>query len=504
MVAEALAGLVFLPLLAACAVAAMPRRAIGACVGIGLLPLSLLLVPITAAVWRDGVVTMAVAGFESPLGIMWRADPLAVSLLWLIAVVATIVALAAMPSYLPAGDRGRRFWALWLLLVCAMNALLLSADLFNIFVALELVTLSAIGLLVIDGKPAALRAAMRYLLLALLGSLFYLFGVALIYGQAGTLDLHQAAERIGPTLLPVTALILMTVGLLVKSAIFPLHGWLPAAHGNAPAPVSAVLSALVVKVSIYVIWRLWFWMAADWQTGWHTEWSFALLGLLGAGAIIYGSVLALLQVRLKMMVAYSTVAQLGYLMLIFPLSGALGFTAATYHMLSHGLAKAAMFIAAGNIALALGSDRLDRLAGADRRAPLDVFTLAIAGISILGLPPSGGFVAKWLMLQAAWSIEGWLWFVVMLLGGLLAAAYLFRSLSALCARPPAVDLDASTSTRGVRWAGVLALLLALTALAAGLMPAPVLELLDRGFPPEVPPGPPPGLATNLWLLGDRP
>jgi len=502
MVTEAVAGLVLLPLLAACAVAALPRRAIGAFVVIGLLPLPLFLVPITESVWRDGAVTIAVAGFESPLGIMWHADPLALCLLWLIAVVGTLVAFSAMPAYPPAGDRGRRFWTLWLLLVCAMNALVLSADLFNIFVTLELVTLSAIGLLVIDGKPAALRAAMRYLLLALLGSLFYLFGVALVYGQAGTLDIGQAAERLGTTLLPVTALILMTVGLLVKSAIFPLHGWLPAAHGNAPAPVSAVLSALVVKVSIYVIWRLWLWMAADWQT----DWSLALLGLLGAGAIVYGSVLAFLQVRLKMMVAYSTVAQLGYLMLVFPLSGALGFTAATYHLLSHGFAKAAMFIAAGNIALAVGTDRLDRLAGVDRRAPLAVFTLAIAGVSIIGLPPSGGFVAKWLLLQAAWSIDGWLWFIVILLGGLLAAAYLFRALSAMCARPaaPIVDAASTTSAHGVRWAGILALLLALSALAAGLMPAPVLDLLDRGLPPGISSEIHPGSATDLQPAGDRP
>ena len=121
---------------------------------------------------------------------------------------------------------------------------------------------------------------MRYLLLALLGSLAYLLGVALIYGQAGALDLYQAGTLLDATLLPVTALVLMTVGLLLKSAVFPLHGWLPAAHGNAPGPVSAVLSAMVVKVSIYLLWRLWFWLAADWPLGWAPT----LHGALGAGA----------------------------------------------------------------------------------------------------------------------------------------------------------------------------------------------------------------------------
>ncbi len=482
MIAEALAGLVFLPLLAACAVAVLPKRAAGVFVWLGLLPLPALLLPLTEAVWREGLVRLAVAGFASPLGIEWRVDALALVVLWLNALIAVFVGLYAARDYPPGSARGGRFWALWLLLTSAMNALLLSADLFNLFVTLELVTLAAIGLLVIDGKPAALRAAMRYLLLALLGSLFYLLGVALIYGQAGTLDLYQAGERLGPALLPVTALVLMTVGLLVKSAIFPLHGWLPAAHGNAPGPVSAVLSAMVVKVSVYLIWRLWLWLAADWQPAW----ALPLLGGLGAAAILYGSVLAFLQVRLKMMVAYSTVAQLGYLMLLFPLLGPLGYSAATYHLLSHGLAKAAMFLAVSNILAVMGTDRLDRLAGVDRRLPLDTLTLALAGVSILGLPPSGGFISKWLMLQAAWALEGWLWLAVILAGGLLAAAYLFRPLAVLCARPvtaQATDGVTPPSATGLRWSGIVALLLALGALAAGLAPAPVLALLERGLPP---------------------
>lgn len=477
-----LAGLVFAPLLAACAVAVLPRRVLAWPVLAGLLPLPLLLWPVTSAVAQHGVLWLPLGGFEAPLGIFWRADALAVAVLWLNAVIALAVGGAAWRGWPPAGPAGRRFWSLWLLLVCAMNALLLSADLFNLFVTLELVTLAAIGLLVIEGKPAALRAAMRYLLLALLGSLLYLLGVALVYGQAGTLDLYQAGERLSPGLLPITALVLMTAGLLLKSAIFPLHGWLPAAHGNAPGPVSAVLSAMVVKVSIVMVWRLWFWMAADWPL----DAAMTLLGALGAAAILYGSVLALLQVRLKMMVAYSTVAQLGYLMLVFPLLGATAFSAASVHLLSHGLAKAAMFLAVANLMKALGTDRMDEMAGADRRMPLDVFALALAGVSILGLPPSGGFAAKWLMLQAAWGQQGWVWMAVILAGGLLAAAYLFRPLALLCARPvPAGAGEAAVKSTTLP--SLLALALALSALAAGFFPAPVLDFLAGGLPPGVRP-----------------
>ncbi len=481
MIAEALAGLVFLPLLGACALLVLPAgwRAMTAVTSLA--PLPLLLWPITALVHREGTYELAVAGFEAPLGIVWRVDALAVSLLWLNAAVGLGIGLAAARDFAPATQRGTRFWALWLLLIAAINALLLSADLFNLYVTLELVTLASIGLLVIEGKPKALRAAIRYLLLALLGSLLYLLGVALIYGQAGTLDMYQVSERLPAELLGVVALALMTAGLLLKSAIFPLHGWLPAAHGNAPGPVSAVLSAMVVKVSIYMIWRLWLWMAADWPLAG----ALPLLAALGAGAILYGSALALLAVRLKMLVAYSTVAQLGYLMLVFGLLDSRGFLGASYHLLSHGLAKAAMFLAVANLLGSLGTDRMDPLAGADRRRPIDVFAFALAGVSILGLPPSGGFIAKWLLLQAVWQHGGWIWGAVILAGGLLAAGYLFRALALLCARPVA-DADAEAGApAGGRTASLVALGLALAALVAGFVPAPILDFLSSGLPPAV-------------------
>jgi multicomponent Na+:H+ antiporter subunit D len=461
MIAEALAGLVFLPLLAACAAAVLPRRMLLLVVALGLLPLPLLLAPIIAEVARSGEILMPVAGFDRPLGIVWRVDPLAAVLLGLNAVIGIGVGAHAAVGT-AASEAGRRFWPLWLLLIAALNALLLSADLFNLFVTLELVTLSAIGLLVLEGKPAALRAAMRYLLLALLGSLAYLLGVALVYGEAGTLDLYQAGDVLDATLLP-------------------LHGWLPGAHGNAPGPVSAVLSAMVVKASLYIVWRLWFWLAADWPLGWAPT----LLGALGAAAIVYGSVLALLQVRLKLMIAYSTVAQLGYLMLAFPLLASGGFAAATYHLLSHGLAKAAMFLAAANLLAGIGSDRLEHLRGADRRFPTDVFTIAVAGISILGLPPSGGFVAKWLLLQAAWAQEGWAWIAAILIGGLLAAAYLFRPLAVMTARPAAEARAGAVAPH--RLASLIAMLLAFAALLAGFVPAPILAFLAVGAPPGVVP-----------------
>ncbi len=477
MTSEALAGLVFGPLLAACALILIPRRWAKAVVPVVLIGMPVLLIPITSAVLEQGTLELALAGFSPPLGIAWRVDALSLVLLWLSALVLLLVGVHALTGFPPGGDRGGHFWPLWLVLTSGMNAALLSADLFNLYVTLELITLAGIGLIAINGQPAALRAAMRYLLLALMASLLYLLGVGLVYGQTGTLDLLQAGQAMEPELLPVTAMVLMMSGLLLKSAIFPLHIWLPAAHGNAPGPVSAVLSALMVKVSIYIAWRLWFWMVPDWDLPVVA----LLLGLLGAGAIIYGSLLAMLARRLKMVIAYSTVAQLGYLMLVFPLASALAFKAATYHLIAHGLAKAALFLAAANILAGLGTDRLRQLPGLDQRMPLEVFTLALAGVSIMGLPPSGGFIGKWLLLEAAWEQAGWGWMLVIALGGLLAAGYVFRVLALTCFHPRTQIAD-FTPERASRIASLVALGLAVLAIVAGFASAPILALLETGLP----------------------
>jgi len=465
-------------LLAAVGSLVLPRAALGVMIRIGLLPLPILLLVPTVEVVRNGGYRVMMAGYDAPLGISWQLDPLSLLMLWLNVGMTIFVSLHASFSFPADHPKADRFWPLWLMLFSAMNALLLSADLFNIYVTLELVTLTAIGLIAIEGKSLALRAAMRYLLLALLGSLLYLLGVGLMYGQTGVLDLYLMAEYLSTGWLAPTAIAIMLVGLLIKAAIFPLHAWLPAAHGNAPGPVSAILSAMVVKVSIYLIWRIWFWTLADWEL----EHAARLLGILGALAILYGSLAALVQQRLKMVIAYSTVAQLGYLLLVIPLANSLAFQAGSYHLLSHGLAKAAMFLAAANILRSVGTDRLSRLAGVDQRLPLDVFALALGGVSIMGLPPSGGFLAKWLFLQAAWQAQAWEFVLLIATGGLLAAAYLFRVLAVVCLHPRH-RRHLPPPNRVPDLASIAALLLAVAAILAGFTSAPVLNLVQSGLPP---------------------
>lgn len=475
---EALLALLFVPLGAALVAAVLPAR-IGRAAALAsalLAPLALL--PLTAAMQAGHGVELLLAGLPLPLGIRLRIDGAALWLLWLVAIIVLAATLHAATS-IGARRPARRFWPSWLVLVTGLNAMLVSADLFNLYVGLELVTLAAVALVAYDGSTAALRAALRYLLLAMLASLAYLLGVALVHAGTGTLDLAQAIERSGGQLEPA-ALALMSAGLLLKAAIFPLHGWLPQAHGSAPGPVSAVLSALVVKVALLLLYRLWF------EGQLPLPAARLLLSALGVAAIIYGSLMALQQQRLKRLVAYSTVAQLGYLLLLFALPIAAAWQGTMLQVASHALAKGGMFLAAANLKQRFGSDRLGRLRGADAAAPISVFAFGLAAVSLMGLPPSGGFLAKWLLLNAAWQAgHGWL-VAVLALGSLLAAGYLFRALAVMLSRAGG-DRTAAGDAPAAS-AEYAALALAAGAIALGFGSAPLLELL--ALPPAIAEAPP--------------
>jgi len=418
-----------------------------------------------------GAQRYTVGGWGAPLGIDLYVDGLSLLMLAVTALVGLGVSTYAS-SYFD-HPKAIHFWPLWLFLWSALNALFLSADIFNLYVTLELMGLGAVALVALAGGANALAGAMRYLLVSLLGSLAYLLGVALLYHSFGSVDIVMLSQHIEPSPAALAAVGLMSTGLLLKTALFPLHFWLPPAHASAPAPVSALLSALVVKASFYILLRLWleiFPLAGA---------SFGqLLGLLGAGAVLWGGIQALRQTRLKLLIAYSTVSQLGYLFLAFPLGTSIAWKGAIYMLLSHAMAKAAMFIAAGNI---LRSDGHDRIADLDRlaqRLPLTVTAFALAGVSIMGLPPSGGFIAKWMLLEASIRSGQWWWGVVLIVGGLLAAAYIFKVIGHAFTQSEQPHEAGLLPTR-MEWA---ALALALVAILLGLFTTVPFALLEIGLP----------------------
>ncbi len=444
---------------------------------------------IGAAVWNaHAPLGYALGGYAPPLGLALRADGLSVAMLLIAAAVIALVAIFAGHAFArdPAAAEQRApltFWLLLLAILGSLNLIFLGRDLFNFYVGLELLTFSAVPLVCLKSSPETLRAALRYLIFALLGSILYLLGVALLYGAYGVLDVGLLAEAARPEPALWIALALMTAGLMAKTALFPLHLWLPPAHAGAPPPASAILSALVVKGSFFIVLRLWF----DVMPTEANRLPPQLLGLLGAGAIIYGSVLALQQARLKLLIAYSTVAQIGYLFLMFPLAlGAaeawesVAFTGGILQLAAHAFAKAAMFLAAGLIAERLGHDRIDGLAGVAQAMPTTFFALALAGVSLMGLPPSGGFSAKWMLLGAAAAEGQWWWAVVILAGGLIAAAYIFRVVGTTLAAPAEPLPPTPAAARLQEWA---ALGLAAIAILLGFLPLEPWPLLEIGGGP---------------------
>lgn len=515
-----LGALVLLPLLAAAVSVLLPtsaRRVPGVVTSLLVLGLT---APVLLEVGAGAPVELALGGHEPPLGIRLRADGLSVLFLVLTALVgvpvtafaavlpaatgqrlvaapatASTVSAASSPDDAPprqplawrAGHPG--FWPLWLACWSGLNAVFLAGDLFNTYVGLELVGLTAVALVALGGTESW-RAALRYLYVAVLGALFLLVAIGVLVATTGTLDIAGSAEAIaadpiGTRPAVLLALVLLTIGLSMKVALVPMHGWLIPAHGNAPGAVSPILSALVIKASLFVLLRCWVWLAAPLDDAALT-WLGWLLAGLGVAAILLGSVMALRQSRFKPLVAYSTVAQAGYWFLFFPLlleeeavvAGALAGTVGL--VLGHGLAKAAIFLAAGHLKEAYGSDELTALRGAGARYPMLVMGVGMSVIGLAGLPFSLSFSGKWLLATAAVS-AGHAWLVAaIVVATLLSAAYLLRVLAPLLLSEHAAQ---DPAPRRLPWSAQLPpfTLGALTILS-GFAGVPLADLLEVGAP----------------------
>ena len=425
----------------------------------------------------QGPLRYPIGDWNAPLGIELYCDGLSALMLAMSAFVGAGISLYAT-AYFPAkSNKSINFWSLWLFLFAALNALFLSGDIFNLYVTLEMLGLSAVALVALAGSANALSGAMRYLLSSLLASLFFLLGVALLYHSFDTVDIASLSIRFTTSPSGWAALSLMTAGLLLKSALFPLHFWLPPAHASAPGPVSALLSALVVKASFYILLRLWINVFPV-----SSGYAGLILALLGAAAILWGGVMALCQQRLKILIAYSSVGQLGYLFLPFAVSGIVhtysAWRGAVYFILAHALAKSAMFLAAANFMHFSGHDRIVDLPRMARQLPLSITAFGLAGVSILGLPPSGGFIAKWLMLGAFIGSNNWWLVIVMSIGGLLAAGYIFKVLQYAFSQTE-VKKEPRQIPAIMEWT---AFGLALSAILLGMIAPYPLLLMDIGNP----------------------
>ncbi|MCE8050032.1 NADH-ubiquinone oxidoreductase [Halomonas daqingensis] len=403
------------------------------------------------------------------LTLQWRANGLTLLLLLLTQVI-VLSSAAYAPAYLreEIGSKGQQVW-LWPLqgiLAASLSLIWLAGDLLTLYIGLELMGLAAVGLMLLPGRVDALAAGMRYLLLALVGSLAFLLGIALLLGAWGRLDLVGLALAAKPGVLLWVAVALLSAGLLLKAAAFPLHAWLAPVHASAWTPVSALHAALVVKGSFFIVLQLWLVLVPEARVA---AW---LVGGLGGAAVIWGGLLAWRAAKLKDVVAWSTVSQLGYLLLGFslligttPSVAEVAWEGTWLQLAAHSLAKAGMFLATGNLIYSTGESHVRGLAGASRRMPLSLLSFGIAAISLIGLPPSAGFTAKWLLLHASLEAGYWPWIAALALGTLLSAAYIFRVF-----RYSFVEDAEPLDYRRVPWSMELfALALALASLLLGLV-----------------------------------
>ena len=464
---------VLLPLVGAIVTAVLPARMRPLATIVTVAATGVVVGVLTGEVASTGSVRTELAGWAPPLGVALVADGPSIVMLGLAALV--VFATTVVGAFDERMIGSPAFWPLVGVAFAAVNGVFVAGDLFSVYVLLELLTLAAVALVALGGTTAT-AAALRYLFVAVVGSLFYLLAVALVYAQTGALDLATAADRMPDDLVAAAVLALVAIGMAAKIALFPLHSWLPVAHPAAPAAVSALLSALVIKASLFVLWRVFSQLA---PTTSFAPVIATAVGAAGAVGVVWGGILALRRDRLKTIVAYSTVAQVGYLVLLLPLLSTAGGEAAwsggIVLAVAHGLAKAAMFLAAGALAIAYGGDRIDGLHGALSRMPLAVATIGVAGVSLAGLPPALGFVGKWQLLQGALAADAWWWVAVLLVGGLLTFAYTGRMIAAMF-NVPGEDPPPPRTTPG-RALSIVPFALAAASLVLGLFPAPLADLL---------------------------
>ncbi len=400
-------------------------------------------VALAMAVLGGETQTYAMGGWSAPYGIALEVDAFSALLLLLVTGAGAAALLAARPSVDQQIELERQplFYSAWLLGLAGLAGIVVSADAFNIFVFMEISSLASYVLIAGGPNRRALPAVFKYLIMGTIGATFYLIGVGLIYMMTGTLNLADMEARIGDVvdLNPIlVAAGFITIGLALKAAVFPLHVWLPNAYTHAPHMVTVFLAACATKVALYVLIRF---DSTVFQAKLEThEFQFALFALpLAILGILVASAVAMFEGHLKRLLATSSVAQIGYILLGASFVSYAGLSAGVMHMFNHALAKGGLFLAVGCLAYHYRDLRLSQLGGAAARMPWTCAALVLCGLSLIGIPGTAGFISKWLLITAALESGPWGWALVavILVSSLMAVVYIWRIVEALYFQAPA-------------------------------------------------------------------
>ncbi len=387
-----------------------------------------------------GPISYHMGGWLPPWGIEYRVDLLNAFVLVLVSGIGAVVLPYARRSVLfeVGSARAYLFYTAFLLCLAGLLGMTITGDAFNVFVFLEISSLSSYILISMGRDRRALTAAYQYLVMGTIGGTFILIAIGFLYIATGTLNMADLARRLPEVAQLRTvqvAFAFFTVGVGLKLAIFPLHLWLPNAYTYAPSAATAFLASTSTKVAIYLLLRFSY-------DVWGRAFSFhamplgPILLVLSSVAIVFASVGAIFQNNIKRMFAYSSVAQIGYITLGIGMASVAGLTAGILHLFNHALMKGALFLAIGCIAPRLNSLQLADMAGLGRRMPWTMAAIVIAGLSLVGMPLTVGFISKWYLVVAALQ-KGWWWLAVLILvGSLLALIYVWRVIETAYLREP--------------------------------------------------------------------
>ena len=434
-----------------------------------------------------GPIIHELGGWPPPIGIEYVLDPLAAYMTVVVGIIGLfVVVYPPRPGF--AMDLRRRvpLYPLVLLLLGGLMGVAVTGDLFHLFVFLEIYAIASYALVSLGG-PRATFASLRYLIFGTLGSGLYLLGVGFLYFMTGSLNMADVAELLvglegNETV--IAALALIVVGLGVKMALFPMHIWLPEAHSYAPPAVAALLAAVQVKVAAYALIRILFevfgveWVSVDVPV-------MDLLVWFGAAGVLFGSVMAIRQRDFKRLLAYSTIAQLGYLGIGIGLASQLALVAALFQVLSHAVMKSCMFFIAGGIIDRTGLKEIPRMAGLGRRMPITATALTIAGLAMVGIPPTAGFFAKWYLLLASLDEGQGILAAVIAASSLLTLWYVLRIIQVIWSDPDEVDPALQGATEASPGVTGPVAVLAVSLLVIGVLNAALVDDVLRPIAEQV-------------------
>ena len=398
-------------------------------------------------VMSHGPIHYAMGGWQPPIGIGYYVDALNAPILLLISGVALLCTIYALPSVVAEVEPKKRgpFYAAFLVSFAGLLGMVVTADAFNVFVFLEVSSISTYVLVAMGASRdrRALTASFNYLMMGSIGATFFVIGIGFLYMQTGTLnmmDIARILQEIGPGDRVVQlAFAFIIIGLGLKLAMFPLHTWLPGAYAYAPSFFTAFLAATATKAALYLLLRFTF-------TVFDPSWSHIALALmlllsgLGILGMLAASLQAIFQNDIRRVLAYSSVAQVGYMLLGIGMATTLGLTAGYLHMLNHAMMKGALFLAAGAFWYKFGITQVSDMRGLGKTMPWTMAGFTMAGLSIIGVPGTVGFVSKLTLVRAA-AENGWWWAIgVIVFTSILAIIYIGRMIEQAYLQPvPEID-----------------------------------------------------------------